>query len=251
MVFQGLKPDDARAAWKPFADFVVANVADYEIREPLTVTALPARLQWDADIFRKFAPQAVRFDGRPGATPNDFWWAGDGGQVGVFWRAYTSAWLPASLLANQAQLVDALYSASRHWQVGLHFNKGLAGAPESALAASRDTATNPDVLSAFALAIIADAGPSLWIGGEPDRASGHASAERVHAAMRALRACAPDTGAYVNECDYFQEDWQRAFWGPHYAKLLEVKRRYDPDGLFTVHHGVGSESWSRDGFERA
>ena len=26
------------------------------------------------------------------------------------------------------------------------------------------------------------------------------------------------------------------------ARVLE--KRYDPDGLFTVHHGVGSESWS-------
>jgi hypothetical protein len=27
--------------------------------------------------------------------------------------------------------------------------------------------------------------------------------------------------------------------------------REDPGGLFFVHHGVGSEEWSRDGFERA
>jgi hypothetical protein len=29
-----------------------------------------------------------------------------------------------------------------------------------------------------------------------------------------------------------------------------VKARYDADGLFFVHHGVGSEAWSPDGFER-
>jgi len=29
-----------------------------------------------------------------------------------------------------------------------------------------------------------------------------------------------------------------------------VKRKYDPDGLFFVHHGVGSEEWSADGFTR-
>jgi hypothetical protein len=29
-----------------------------------------------------------------------------------------------------------------------------------------------------------------------------------------------------------------------------VKRRYDPGGLFFVHHGVGSEEWSADGFIR-
>jgi hypothetical protein len=29
-----------------------------------------------------------------------------------------------------------------------------------------------------------------------------------------------------------------------------VKQKYDPAGLFFVHHGVGSEHWSADGFER-
>ena len=33
-------------------------------------------------------------------------------------------------------------------------------------------------------------------------------------------------------------------------KLLAVKEKYDPDGLFFVHHGVGSERWSVDGFTR-
>jgi Berberine and berberine like len=75
-------------------------------------------------------------------------------------------------------------------------------------------------------------------------------AARVQAAMKALRGVAPATGTYVNECDYFQPDWQRAFWGENYPRLGEVKVRYDPDGLFTVHHGVGSEGWNADGFIR-
>jgi hypothetical protein len=29
-----------------------------------------------------------------------------------------------------------------------------------------------------------------------------------------------------------------------------VKDKYDPDGLFFVHHGVGSERWSPDGFTK-
>ena len=33
-------------------------------------------------------------------------------------------------------------------------------------------------------------------------------------------------------------------------RLAEVKRKYDPTGLFFVHHGVGSEDWSADGFAR-
>jgi hypothetical protein len=33
--------------------------------------------------------------------------------------------------------------------------------------------------------------------------------------------------------------------------LKQIKRRYDPEGLFFVHHSVGSEGWSADGFTRA
>lgn len=42
----------------------------------------------------------------------------------------------------------------------------------------------------------------------------------------------------------------RSFWGTNYGRLLAVKRKYDAHGLFVVHHGVGSEDWSADGFTR-
>jgi FAD/FMN-containing dehydrogenase len=251
MTSQGISQAEARAAFQPLVDFANASPADYEGQNQFLVAALPARRFWDG-AFMKQLPGVVHPDTRPEATPNDYWWTGDGDQVGVFWHAYTSAWLPASLLqpANQAKLVDAWFAASRHWTVAFHFNKGLAGAPPEAIAASRDTPINPEALTAFALALIADAGPSLFTGATINPAA-HARADRVHASMKALLACAPGAGSYVNETDYFQEDWQHAFWGPHYPRLLRAKRRYDPAGLFTVHHGVGSEAWSADGFTRS
>ena len=33
-------------------------------------------------------------------------------------------------------------------------------------------------------------------------------------------------------------------------RLAAVKKKYDPTGLLFVHHGVGSEEWSADGFTR-
>jgi FAD/FMN-containing dehydrogenase len=251
MVFQGLTEDQARAAWKPLLDFLSANGADYDGQESFSAIAIPARSFWDADVMRR-VPGVTVSDSRPSAAPTDFWWAGDGETAGGFWTAFTSAWMPASLLAeNRGGLVDAWFAASRLWSVAFHFNKGLAGAPETAIAASRETCTNPDMLQAFALAIIARAGEPAFAGmPEPNLALTRFLAARVQASMKALRVAAPDTGAYVNECDYFQDDWQRAFWGVNYPRLARIKRRYDPDGLFTVHHGVGSEGWSADGFSR-
>jgi hypothetical protein len=34
-------------------------------------------------------------------------------------------------------------------------------------------------------------------------------------------------------------------------RLVAAKKKYDPEGLFFVHHGVGSDEWSADGFSRA
>jgi len=68
--------------------------------------------------------------------------------------------------------------------------------------------------------------------------------------MDTLRAAVPDAGSYFNETNYFERNWQQSFWGENYSRLAEIKRKYDPLGLFCVHHGVGSEQWSDDGFTR-
>jgi hypothetical protein len=137
--------------------------------------------------------------------------------------------------------------------LGLHFNKGLAGAPAEEIAAARDTAMNPAVLSAFALVIIAGGGPSVYpgvSGHEPDLAVARQNATKIGQAMKELRKVIPEAGSYVSESNYFNESWQESFWGPNYSRLSAVKNKYDPAGLFFVHHGVGSEDWSPDGFTR-
>lgn len=119
------------------------------------------------------------------------------------------------------------------------------------VAAARNTTIRPSALDAFALAICAGAGPPAFAGlPTPDLVAGRRDAARIGTAMAALRRVAPAAGSYVAESDYFQSDWQAALWGRPYTRLLAAKRRYDPEGLFFVHHGVGSENWSADGFTR-
>jgi FAD/FMN-containing dehydrogenase len=254
MVFHGLSREQALATWQPLVEWVKGH-PEVVFEKPIEALAVPARHMWDAAFFSEHAPGFMRADDRPGSPPGHVAWAGDLEQVGWFIHAYKSAWLPAALLqdAQRATLVDAIFGATRHWSVGLHVNKGLAGAPPEEIAAARDTATNPQVLDAFALAIIAGGGPPEFPGmpGTPrDPTEGREDAREVGLAMEALLKAAPGAGAYVSESDYFQADWENAFWGGNAARLAAVKKDYDPDGLFFVRHGVGSGDWSEDGFTR-
>jgi FAD/FMN-containing dehydrogenase len=253
MVVQGLTQAEAETTWRPFFNWLAARPGDYAYAKPSILT-LPAKLFWNAAVM-KTVPGVVKGDDRPDAPKEHFFWSGDAGQVGQVLHAYQSTWLSQRLLApdRRPALVDALVHAAR-WGVSLHFNKGLAGAPPEALARSRETAMNPAVLDAFALAISgAGEGPAYpgVAGHEPHVEQGRRDAATLAAAMAPLMALRPRPASYISETDFGQPDWQTAFWGEHYPRLARIKARYDPDGLFFVHHSVGSEGWSADGFTRA
>jgi hypothetical protein len=138
-----------------------------------------------------------------------------------------------------------LFDASRHWHFTLHTNKALSGATAAARERDRGTSINPAAFDAAALLIMASNEQDVYPGvprHEPDEASGRAIVARIDAAMQRIRDATPGAGAYVNETDYFEPDWQHSFWGDNYARLLEIKHRHDPTNLLRVHHGVGSET---------
>jgi len=248
LVFQGLGQAEVEALWSPFLDWIRAD-PNYRFAREVKIMSLPARHFWDAEFLKQHAPAVMVGDGRPAAPAHHFVWAGDEDEVGWFIHGYRSAFLPSRLLADQARLADALFAASRHWRLTLHFNKGLAGAPPEELAAARETALNPEALDAFALAICAGGGAPAFAGMPgPDLAAARTDAAEINRAMDELLRVAPDAGSYVSEANYFEPRWQSSFWGTNYGKLAAVKGACDPEGLFWVHHGVGSEEWSDDGF---
>jgi len=281
MVFQGLDLEQAKKVWQPFREWVANLPHEYSLEGRLPIVSIPARHFWDVQWWKQHWPEIgfpnpngnpligvfdyglahliphpiLEFDKRPGAGPSNAWWKGNTGEAAWFIWGYESLWLPDSLLENDAQqrLADALFASSRVSSVSLHFNKGLAGAPPEAIARAKDTATNPSVVTAFALVIVADAqGPAYpgIPGHEPSVEEGRKAAARIHQCVDQLRAIVPNPGAYVSESNYFEKGFQQAYWGSNYARLAEIKRKYDPDGLFFVHNGVGSEQWSADGFTK-
>ena len=254
MLFQGLDRDQADAIWRPFFDWVAASPQDFTIVSKPQVLAAPGRRFWDPAMLRGI-PGAVYTDDRPGASDANIYWRGNREEAGQVIHAYQSAWLPASLLEGdqRARLVEALSAAAAYSQVEIYFNKGLAGGSADAIQATRDTAMNPAVLSAFALVICGAGAPPAYpglAGHEPDEAKARVEAAAVGAAMDQIRKLTPRVSSYVWETDYFEPNWQDSFWGDNYARLRAVKQKYDPDGLFFLHHGAGSEDWSADGFQR-
>jgi FAD/FMN-containing dehydrogenase len=250
MSSHGLDSQSAQAVWKPFFEWITALPSDYVITDELGASAHEARRIWDTE-----GNTSMTHDARAGAPKHHSWWKSDQSQVGAFLNGYDSLWLPARLLHEDQgrRVADALFAGSRYKKIQLHINKGLAGASPDTVAATLDTATNPAVTEAFALAIIADGQKGAYPG-EPRTAididAARKDARAINLAAAELRKIAPNAGSYVSESNFFNDHWQRDYWGNNYARLQAIKSKYDPDGLFFVHHGVGSEDWSLDGFTR-
>lgn len=66
--------------------------------------------------------------------------------------------------------------------------------------------------------------------------------------LKAVEGC--KMGAYMNEANAYEPDFQKEFWGSNYASLYGIKQKWDPDGLFIARKGVGSEDWDDAGLCR-
>jgi FAD/FMN-containing dehydrogenase len=247
MTAVGVTGEEAQAVWRPFLDWVEGRPGAFT--SDVSVATVPFGSLWDPRVWGEIAPDMICHDDRPGEPPERFWWAANQGEVSWYLHAYRSRWLPRRLFEDDpGTLADTLFEASRQWPVSLHVSKALSGAAPGAVARDRATSINPAVFDAAALVISASWQQYVFPGvpgHEPDTELGAVRARQVGKAMDVIRALTPGGGAYVNEADYFEPDWQESFWGGNYPRLREIKQRYDPANIFRVHHGVGSEAPGR------
>jgi hypothetical protein len=59
--------------------------------------------------------------------------------------------------------------------------------------------------------------------------------------MQRWRDASPGAGSYLSESDRLEPNFQWAFYGSHYPRLLELKKKFDPENVFWASTAVGSE----------
>lgn len=83
--------------------------------------------------------------------------------------------------------------------------------------------------------------------------------------MKILDAIAPESGSSSNQvkdlsyhaspnlnfflsfqASRYEFNWKKSFFGTHYDKLRAIKEKYDPESLFLVYEGIGSDEWDGD-----
>lgn len=70
---------------------------------------------------------------------------------------------------------------------------------------------------------------------------------RLNEYAQKWRDASPGSGAYMNEADVEEPDFQSRFYGRNYDRLLEIKEKRDPWRLFYAVTAVGSEEWMVEG----
>lgn len=233
----------ARDTWAPLLDPLRADPDRFTV--DVSFVEIPFDQVWDLMWWQENQPAAVTVDPRANQPDNQYWWSGNQGEVSAFWAAYESRWLPLSMYTERAEdLTRMIVDASRIRHFTIQSNKGLSGAAPEALERDRETALHPSAFDAAALVIMASAQQYAYPGvpgHEPDLVAAERERRNVAEAFAVIRDALPGQGAYANEASYFTEDWQQEFWGENYPRLLAIKREVDPENLFRVHHGVGSE----------
>jgi len=194
----------------------------------------------DSSITFTWSGAAVSNESFPSSVPGGVPSAAGGGNV-MSSRLLGRAELSLPLEQLVAHLRNVMYTASNSGLLiaGLQGGKGVADVPVRMRGAVNPVwrSTYLHVMS-YTIPLDATLSPKAALVGAAEWAELNIEP--------AWRKWAPSTGSYMNEGNPFNSNWKHDFYGLHYDRLVDVKRKYDPTESLYVLTGVGSDNWDYD-----
>lgn len=164
----------------------------------------------------------------------------EGAGDGPVQTRYRSRLFPRANWADDALFNRTMAAIRGSIEAGYTFH-GIMHAPTYATAGwpGRNSAVNPAWRNALLHASLMETQPVGLTA-----AQAQVRDDRARAQLDTWRAVTPGSGAYMNEGDPTEPNWQQSFYGNLYPQLLAIKRRRDPWGLFWAPTTPGSEAWA-------
>ncbi|KAH8890582.1 isoamyl alcohol oxidase [Thozetella sp. PMI_491] len=157
------------------------------------------------------------------------------GSIGVAEYQYGSRLIPRSVLENSNDAFQAvLQNLTQH---------GVTAAGSSASYA-RPAGVNNSVLPAWRNATVHMQLGTAWNESAPLADMVAAQLQMTNEFVPQIEAVTPGSGAYVNEADFRQPNWQETFFGENYGALLAIKEKWDPEGVLYGLRTIGSDKWT-------
>ncbi|KAH7077623.1 FAD/FMN-containing isoamyl alcohol oxidase-like protein MreA [Paraphoma chrysanthemicola] len=139
--------------------------------------------------------------------------------------------------------MDSIRSFVEEGGYGFH-SVDFAPTYETAGYPGRDSAINPALRNGLMHATGFDTtqyGPGL------SDAEWKSSHTRHDSFIQKWRDASPGSGAYMNEADVEEPNFQWSFYGRNYDRLLKIKKNRDPWSVFYAVTAVGSDEWFVEG----
>lgn len=178
------------------------------------------------------------------ATITSSLYAGNGQRTGAgdfpVNTRYRSRLFPARIWQNDTAWKEVFAAIRAGVEEGGYDFHGIGYSPTAEIAGwpGADSAVNPAWRETALHAIFMEVVPVGL-----SAAQARAADARVQAYVARWQELMPGVGAYMNEGDPAEPEWQARFYGEKYERLLEVKRKWDPWGVFWASTTVGSEGW--------
>ncbi|GFN19172.1 FAD binding domain protein [Aspergillus tubingensis] len=162
------------------------------------------------------------------------------GSTGSSHSATASRLIPRRALENVDLLADVLETVTSPDNVPIGVSKPSISGTMTASKEPVDNALNP-AWRETAVHLIAS---RSWDDSVSEDVANQVTEDMTFKRGYALRQLAPDAGAYFNEANYHEPNWQWSLFGNNYPRLHSIKKVYDPESVLWCHHCVGSEEWA-------